>query len=476
MNDLAERLSQNKGKGYIIAPAGFGKTHLIAFTAQKGIGRALILTHTFAGVNALQKKMRDIGVSTSKYQVDTIASWSLRLCLSYPKTSGWTVEHPEDNQWSSLYDSCARLLNTDFIGRIVRASYTNVYVDEYQDCSKSQHATIISLANWLPCCIFGDPLQGIFDFTDRPVCWEEDIYPSFSPLGQLNKPWRWHNAGADGIGDWLCNIREKLERQEQISLSPPYPEGVTVYRIDSEDNRDKQQFFTCKYFDLKKGEKVIAIHGGSAEFKNKGHHFAHKLSGTFSSIEEIEGSTLFGFVRNVSNARAPGTKLKRVIDFAVKCMSRVKVSLSAGTKRGEIVVVTRNTKCPAVVAAANAYLSDPSSKNLKHFLLALKNTPSIIPVRRDLLNRAIHVLTVHSQCPKLTLEEAAIKYQGVFRHGGRPISYPKLIGTTLLVKGLEFDHAIVLDAASLSRKELYVALTRGSKSITIISTSDTLPV
>jgi len=44
------------------------------------------------------------------------------------------------------------------------------------------------------------------------------------------------------------------------------------------------------------------------------------------------------------------------------------------------------------------------------------------------------------------------------------------------VKGLEYDHAIILDADLLGLKELYVALTRGSRSITIISSSDELPV
>jgi DNA helicase-2/ATP-dependent DNA helicase PcrA len=29
---------------------------------------------------------------------------------------------------------------------------------------------------------------------------------------------------------------------------------------------------------------------------------------------------------------------------------------------------------------------------------------------------------------------------------GRPINHKKLIGTTLLVKGLEYDHVIILDA------------------------------
>jgi hypothetical protein len=63
----------------------------------------------------------------------------------------------------------------------------------------------------------------------------------------------------------------------------------------------------------------------------------------------------------------------------------------------------------------------------------------------------------------------ARKYHGEFRYKGRPVGHRKLIGTTLLVKGLEFQHAIVLDAASLTRNELYVALTRGSKSLKIIS-------
>jgi hypothetical protein len=43
------------------------------------------------------------------------------------------------------------------------------------------------------------------------------------------------------------------------------------------------------------------------------------------------------------------------------------------------------------------------------------------------------------------------------------------VGTTLLVKGLEFDHAVVLDADALDAKNLYVALTRGARSLTVVS-------
>jgi hypothetical protein len=113
--------------------------------------------------------------------------------------------------------------------------------------------------------------------------------------------------------------------------------------------------------------------------------------------------------------------------------------------------------------------ANASSSNIAAFLTALKDIPDVRVARVDLFNRAIGVLRKHGVHPQLTLAEAAEKYQTEFRHRGRHVGRRKLIGTTLLVKGLEFDHAIVLDAGSLSRKELYVALTRGAKSLTIIS-------
>jgi hypothetical protein len=39
-------------------------------------------------------------------------------------------------------------------------------VDEYQDCSLDQHELICLLSEILPCRILGDPLQGIFSFTN----------------------------------------------------------------------------------------------------------------------------------------------------------------------------------------------------------------------------------------------------------------------------------------------------------------------
>jgi AAA domain len=199
---------------YVLAPAGYGKTYLIAESTSRSAGRQLVLTHTYAGVNALRSKMRMLGISEKLYHIDTIASWALRLCLSYSGTSGWNTERPANNeQWSGLYGACARLLDYVFIRRIVRASYAGLYVDEYQDCSTAQHGIVLKLAHDLPTRILGDPLQGIFDFEGQaPVDWERDVAGTFPLLGQLDVPHRWKRVRADDLGNWLSMVRTRLAR------------------------------------------------------------------------------------------------------------------------------------------------------------------------------------------------------------------------------------------------------------------------
>ena len=129
--ELPKAIAAFSGHGYLLAPAGYGKTHLIAESILHAEGRQLILTHTHAGVHALRAKLRALKVSTARFHVDTIASWSLRLCLAYGSTSGWLSKHPESKQWNKLYLACRELLDSQFIRRIIRSSYAGMYVDEY---------------------------------------------------------------------------------------------------------------------------------------------------------------------------------------------------------------------------------------------------------------------------------------------------------------------------------------------------------
>ena len=70
----------------IIAPAGHGKTEMIAEIVQYAKGKQLLLTHTNAGVDAIEKRLQKRNVSKEKYTVTTIAAFCIKWCLSYDHT------------------------------------------------------------------------------------------------------------------------------------------------------------------------------------------------------------------------------------------------------------------------------------------------------------------------------------------------------------------------------------------------------
>lgn len=466
-----EDLARFRGRGFVVAPAGFGKTHLIAQATALAEGRQLILTHTYAGVNALKRKMQLVGADAKNYRIDTIASWVLRICLAYGHTSGWANPRPDGAGWNQVYASCERLLDREFIRKVVRASYTGLYVDEYQDCSVVQHGLVLKLARDLPCRVFGDPLQGIFDFDGQaPVDWVRDVEGSFAPLGRLTVPHRWERAGAPELGAWLTRVRERLERGEAVDLNVDRPASVRVIRnIAAAHLLQIEQANTCRRHRAAVGQTVIAIHKGSNDYKYRCHSLAKKLSGMYASIEEVEGRDVFSFLNKIEGAARAKTRLKRAIEFAESCMNGVGAAVPSTAKEGEVTTIRANTRNPAIAKAANAYLNDGQSATLATLLKEIRRAPGTKLTRADLFNRVLGVLRTHELHPELPLREAGDQYQREFRHRGRPVGHHKIIGTTLLVKGLEYDHAIVLEATSLTTKDLYVALTRGARTVTIIT-------
>jgi DNA helicase-2/ATP-dependent DNA helicase PcrA len=93
--------------------------------------------------------------------------------------------------------------------------------------------------------------------------------------------------------------------------------------------------------------------------------------------------------------------------------------------------------------------------------------------RRELFDEMIRGLRTTIANGNGSLQDALWVVRNRSRFAGRRLGRC-VVGTTLLVKGLEFDHAIVLDADGMDAKDLYVALTRGARSLTIFSRDQTI--
>jgi DNA helicase-2/ATP-dependent DNA helicase PcrA len=72
-------------RGAVTAPAGCGKTYLIAdaLKRHRKTKPILVLTHTNAGVAALRGRLDAFGVPATRYRLATLDGWAMRLAATF---------------------------------------------------------------------------------------------------------------------------------------------------------------------------------------------------------------------------------------------------------------------------------------------------------------------------------------------------------------------------------------------------------
>lgn len=231
-------------KGAVTAPAGCGKTHLIAETLKRH-GRVkpiLILTHTSAGVAALRGRLDRAGLPPHAYSLATIDGWATRLIGTFPSRSEiqpkiLDLTNPRSD-YLTIRKAAAKLLRAGHVLDVLAASYARLLVDEYQDCSIVQHAIVYYAASALPICVLGDPMQAIFGWQGNElVDWDKHVHQHFPLVGELTTPWRWKDAKTETFGRWLLDVRRDLRDGKSIDLRVA-PCEVSWVHLDGSEDRE----------------------------------------------------------------------------------------------------------------------------------------------------------------------------------------------------------------------------------------------
>lgn len=451
-------------RGFTIAAAGCGKTQLIGrIAADARSGRQLILTHTHAGVAAIRARLGRLRVPASKFHLDTIAAWCLRYAAAYPRLSGFSGEEATPN-WPSVYPAAVAVLRTRLGKRIVEASYEGVLIDEYQDCTVAQHAVVELLAEVLPCRAVGDPLQSIFGFRNDPCVNTRTINKAFTLVPPLRHPWRWRHGGRnERLGDWLVAARDELETTGALHIAPDAP--VDWVRFESEHT----WVAACREAEHP-SESTIAI----AKWPNQCLELARRLGGRWPVVERFDDPDLFA----CANTMASGDGAAAVValfDFLAPRMTKLSTELRriveavAGGRRTD-----KFRKHRDHITRLLALRDDPTPDSALGALKGLLAHKGWLLYRRGCAHQLRTALRACMGASLATLPDAVAVARVQARHRGRP-THQRTVGTPLLVKGLEFDHAVVLwDPQPLSVQGLYVAITRGARSLRIVSRSRTL--
>lgn len=442
------------GNASIVAPAGHGKTEIIAKIA--GLGRrALILTHTHAGVHAIRARLKRLRIPYAKVSVDTVAGWSMRYAHAFPSIAKPPAGMPQGAEWDQLYRGVTHALGIRAAREVVAASYDRVLIDEYQDCGRTQHDLAITLSGIVPTLVFGDPMQGIFEFAGATLNWDEEVYPHFPLAGTLDTPHRWHEKNAD-LGVWIGETRARLLRGEPIDL---WDDRIT-YRPSS-DAFDMATLF--EGIDGKEGS-FAAIHCR----KGICYGLARAASGGYQAIEEMAGNRLRQFSDSWDRAPNAAGRFQAIKSLIRECLQERPLAEGEVVEPDDTVIEAALTELTPSLAAGNG------CEAASHFMLLSRRHSRWKLFRSELWRDTERALAEVAAGRAETMAAAAATVRHRVSMSGRRLP-TRTVSTPLLLKGLEFDHVVIPDAAHFEREQqaqaklFYVAISRATRSLVISS-------
>lgn len=439
-------------RGAIVAPAGHGKTELIANVAALG-RRSLVLTHTNAGIQAIRTRLKRLRVPQSSVAVDTISGWSLRYAHGFPGTARPPPDLPVGAQWDDVHRGVLNALQILAVRQVVEASYDRILIDEYQDCNGPQHELAIALSGIVPTIVFGDPMQGIFEFAGATLSWEKEIYPRFPLVGELEAPHRWRDKNPE-LGEWIMDARGRLMRGERVEF------GRAVAYREADDAFDMAALFEGT--EGKEGS-IAAIHC------NKGlcYRIAAAARGGYQAIEEMAAKTMTEFAWRWDESAEADRRLQTLRWLFAKTFSTRPLAENEAPAAEEAVV-------GEAIQVAITGLAQDAPRAALEILTLTRKLPRVRWHRQELLRDVERAIGEVAAGRTETMLQASGRVRDRASVVGRTLP-KRTVSTPLLLKGLEFDHVIVPDAShfggesNAQAKLFYVAISRPTRSLTITS-------
>ncbi|WP_133697048.1 hypothetical protein [Mycobacterium sp. BK086] len=209
------------------------------------------------------------------------------------------------------------------------------------------------------------------------------------------------------------------------------------------------------------------------QWRNDNATTAGRLGGTYAVMEDINGRFMHESLAALEGSD-PQEYALWLARFAKQCLSgfgEINQPLLRRLERGQSFQGLSRPGLVATLSVIEWLTANPSLPNLARAMKAIESAKEgrlyCIEAWRDTLAaiEAVALNPGHSMHDTLSMIRDKLRYTGRRRH-------QRVVSRTLLVKGLEYDHAIICDADNIgSVRNLYVAMTRPRKTLTILSRS-----
>ena len=453
----------------IIAPAGHGKTEMIVNLVAFAEGKQLLLTHTNAGVDALQKRLNQHPVSRDKYTVTTIAAFCTKWCNAYSRNAEFDRDiSPVDKDskkqyYQQLYQGPKKIFAHQWAKDVLQATYTGIIIDEYQDCIQTQHEIFLAISVFLPVRVLGDPLQGIFEFAGALVDWNDLGYEIVSID---TYPWRWEKTNCD-LGAYLMTIRQQL-----IPTLSKQPCNVQIHSCNGSIELLNPQSFDG-YTLLKELQMYNSVLYVSRWPKGQ-LDICKRMPGIFQYDEKQDCDELFAFAENF-DSNCDSLLAAEVITFASICATEVSTELKVFANQMKLnnydfSRIKNNKEFGEILTLCKG---DTRHNTILKILDWISQNTTFKQYRTELYQEMIRSVK-YAQSTGDSIYDTANYIRKDIAQQKRYTNFKYLSSRTLLSKGLEFDCVIIDMSDPLSAKEFYVAMTRAMKKIYILSNTSYL--
>ena len=458
----------SKDKSMLIAPAGFGKTHTIAECLKTINSKQLILTHTHAGVASIKEKIKKEGIPNSCFEVETISSFAQKYVLAFYTGNDLPSQDDKKLYHPFIIEKANDLFKLKPIRQIITNSYNGLFIDEYQDCTVSQHNLMLLLSELFPTHILGDFLQGIFGFNGEQLV---DLNDELAMKGfidskyELDKPQRWLNGNNAKLGSDLKSIREDLISKKEVDLNK-YT-SIELKLITELDLFNASKDYYKQISKLLDEENVLILHPDSTSIHSR-LKIIQTFNNRFTLVESIDAKEFYSLSKEADLLTKENIRLK-LIELCHKLFNKTGVDIWFNNKGFKSKTKTEDKeKLKPLEILFNSLEENLSFINLAKLLKSIKELTGVKCYRKELFSTFCKALE-DAEIQSISVLESMNNKRNMTRRIGKKI-YGRCIGTTLLTKGLEFDTVAILNAHKFEcPKHLYVAMTRASKRLIIFT-------